>query len=194
MEDLPDGLAGHPDRLRWNAKYSDAAAKPPHAHPLAERALSLGFPDGPVLDLASGPSGSALLAAEAGRAVTAVDISEIALDRLSAEARKRGLTPLITTMQADLTDWQPDALGYALILCTGFWDRAVFERAAGAVLPHGLLAWEAFAEEARRDRPHLPAEWCLNPDEPASLLPDDFTVLDETDTNGKRRFLARSER
>lgn len=192
-ERVPPGLAGHPDRLRWNAKYGDAPALSP-AHPLMERALSLGLPDGGVLDLASGPSGSALLAAEAGRDVTAVDVSEVALERLGTEARRRGLASLITLVQADLGGWRPRRPGYALVLCTGFWDRAVFGRATGAVLPGGLLAWEAFTGDARRDRPRLPAEWCLGPGEPASLLPDGFTVLQPPPTTratGKRRLLAR---
>lgn len=192
MQDVPPGLAEHPDRLRWNAKYGDAGGLS-RAHPLAERALALPMPDGGVLDLASGPSGSALLAAGAGRRVTAVDISEIALDRLAAEARRRGLDPLVTLVQADLGSWRPDPAGYALVLCTGFWDRAVFGRAAGSVLPGGLLAWEAFTEDARRDRPRMPAEWCLAPGEPASLLPDGCTVLEEADNpdTAKRRLLAR---
>ncbi|MFG2085416.1 MULTISPECIES: methyltransferase domain-containing protein [unclassified Spirillospora] len=191
-DSAPPDLAGHPDRLRWNAKYGDAPALSP-VHPLAERALSLGLPDGGVLDLASGPSGSALLAAGAGRDVTAVDVSEVALERLGAEARRRGLASLITLVQADLSGWRPPPPGYALVLCTGFWDRAVFGRAAGAVLPGGLLAWEAFTEDARRDRPGLPAEWCLGPGEPASLLPDGFTVLQPppTSATGKRGLLAR---
>ncbi|WP_433463461.1 methyltransferase domain-containing protein [Spirillospora sp. CA-128828] len=191
MDDVPAELAGHPDRLRWNAKYEDASGLSA-AHPLAERSLSLEIPDGAALDLASGPSGSALLTAQTGRHVTAVDISETALRRLGAEARRRGLEKLITVVQADLGAWRPDPAGYALVLCTGFWDRAVFERTAGAVLPGGLLAWEAFTEEARRDRPHLPAAWCLGAGEPASLLPDGFTVLEQADGAGKRRFLARS--
>ncbi|TDC88260.1 methyltransferase domain-containing protein [Actinomadura sp. 7K507] len=191
-ESVPPDLAGHPDRLRWNAKYGDAPGLSP-VHPLARRALAEGLPDGGVLDLASGPSGSALLAAAAGRAVTAVDVSEVALGRLGAEARRRGLDRLITLVQADLGGWRPSPPGYALVLCTGFWDRAVFGRAAGAVLPGGLLAWEAFTEDARRDRPHLPAEWCLGPGEPASLLPSAHTVLQQADTpaTGKRALLAR---
>jgi SAM-dependent methyltransferase len=192
MEDVPAELTGHPDRLRWNEKYAESSGSS-RAHPLAERALSLGMPDGGVLDLASGPSGSALLAAWTGRRVTAVDISEIALARLAAEARRRGLGPLVTLVQADLGAWRPGPDRFALVLCTGFWDRAVFERAAGAVLPGGLLAWEAFTEAARRDRPRLPAEWCLKPGEPASLLPAGFTVLDQYDEGGKRRFLARHD-
>ncbi|NEA22830.1 hypothetical protein [Actinomadura bangladeshensis] len=69
----------------------------------------------------------------------------------------------------------------------------MFGRAAGAVRPGGLLVWEAFTEDARRDRPQMPAEWCLAPGEPASLLQDGFTVLDQTDvpSTGKRRLLAR---
>lgn len=190
MEDVPAELTGHPDRLWWNEKYAESSG-PSQAHPLAERALSLGMPDGGVLDLASGPSGSALLAAWTGRRVTAVDISEIALARLGAEARRRGLGPLVTLVQADLGAWRPGPDRYALVLCTGFWDRAVFGRAVEAVLPGGLLAWEAFTEAARRDRPRLPAAWCLRPGEPASLLPDGYTVLDQYDDGGKRRFLAR---
>lgn len=191
MDDVPAELAGHPDRLRWNGKYGDDPALSP-VHPLAERALALPMPDGAVLDLASGPSGGALLAAGAGRRVTAVDISEAALGRLGAEARRRGLEPLITLVQADLGTWRPPH-GYALVLCTGFWDRAVFGRAAGAVLPGGLLGWEAFTEDARRDRPTMPAEWCLAPGEPAALLPDGCAVLDEADVPAarKRRLLAR---
>ncbi|TYB45629.1 SAM-dependent methyltransferase [Actinomadura chibensis] len=202
MDDRPDdfsesdgssgGQAGHPDRLRWNAKYGDAPAMSP-PHPLAERALALALPDGEVLDIASGPSGSAVYAAARGRRVTAVDISEVALERLRAEARRRGLDSLITLVQDDLGAWRPRPEGYALVLCTGFWDRAVFARAAGAVAPGGALAWEAFTAAARRARPSLPADWCLAPGEPASLLPDGFTVLDEADDDatGKRRLLAR---
>ena len=60
----------------------------------------------------------------------------------------------------------------------------------------GLLAWEAYTAEARRTRPALPAQWCLAPGEPASLLPPDFTVMDQSDVPSpecpeKRRLLAR---
>ena len=79
-------LAEHPDRLRWNAKYGPGYTASFAPHPLAVEALSMGLPDGPVVDLACGPSGSALLAAGGGREVTAVDISEIALRLLGWEA------------------------------------------------------------------------------------------------------------
>jgi hypothetical protein len=66
----------------------------------------------------------------------------------------------------------------------------------GGVAAGGLLAWEAFAAEARRTRPRLPAQWCLSPGEPAVLLPGDFIVLEQRDLpdspgGARRQLLAR---
>jgi SAM-dependent methyltransferase len=180
----------HPDRLRWNTRYRDRADPAFAPHPLAVRALEQAPPGGPVLDLACGPSGAALTAAGQGRPVTAVDVSDVALDLLGREARRRGLAERITLVHADLGTWRP-AGTYALVLCTGFWDEAVFATATGAVAPGGVLAWEAFTTEARRVRPHLPSAWCLGPGEPGTLLPAGFTVLDQHDTpDATRRLLA----
>ena len=67
-------------------------------------------PRGPVLELASGPSGSALAAAAAGRNVTAVDVSDVALDMLAAEAQRRGvLGDLITSSTPTCDDLAPRA-------------------------------------------------------------------------------------
>jgi SAM-dependent methyltransferase len=149
-----------------------------------------------VADLACGPSGSVLLAAAHGRQVTAVDVSAVALDLLGQEARRRGLAGRITLVHADLASWRPDPGGYALVLCTGFWDPAVFAVAARAVAPGGVLGWEAFTEAAREARPTLDPAWCLGPGQPASLLPSGCTVLTQPDQPGpghgaRRRLLAR---
>jgi hypothetical protein len=179
--------AGHPDRLRWNARYTEGRAPSFAPHPLAVRALALELPDGPVADLACGVSGAALLAAAGGRPVTAVDVSDVALTMLGDKAARRGL--LITPVHADLSAWRARPRSYALVLCTGFWDQAVFAAATEAVADGGLLAWEALTSQARRARPTLPPGWCLAPGEPASLLPADFTVLDQHDVPGDRRQL-----
>jgi len=194
----PDGAGAglvpgdQPDRVKWNAKYAAGFAPSFTPHPLAVRSLALALPDGPVADLACGPSGTALLAAAHGRHVTAVDVSEVALGLLGAEARRRGLGDLITLVHADLSAWQPELRSHALVLCTAFWDSAVFATATGAVAEGGLLAWEAFTAEARLSRPSLSAEWCLAPGEPASLLPPDFTIIDQSDVpTMKRQLLVR---
>lgn len=140
-------------------------------HPLAVAALAAGLPAGPVADLACGPSGSALLAAAAGRQVTAVDVADVALDLLDREAQHRGLGGLITLVHADLSTWRPPPDGFALVLATGFWDRAAFATAAGAVRPGGLLGWEAFTIAARRARPSLrPPGACAPVSQPPCCL------------------------
>jgi SAM-dependent methyltransferase len=181
---------GHPDRLRWNVRYAGGFVPSFTPHPLAVRALAMDLPDGPVADLACGPSGSALLAAAHGRQVTAVDISELALGMLGDEARRRGLDHLLTLIQADLAAW-PVPHSQALVLCVGFWARAVFVAAAAAVMDGGLLGWEAFTAEAGRQRPDLSPDWCLAPGEPASLLPAGFIVLDQHDRPDRQGLLRR---
>jgi hypothetical protein len=183
----------HPDRLKWNARYAGGFLPSFAPHPLALRALSMDLPDGPLIELACGPSGAALVAAANGRRVTAVDVSEIALGMLGHKARRHGLDHLITLVHADLSAWQPELRSSALVLCTGFWDSEVFAVAAEAVADDGLVGWEAFTVEARYSRPSLPAEWCLAPGEPASLLPPDFTLLDQHERGLKRQLLARRQ-
>src|SRR2546430_2244035 len=161
----------HPDRIKWNAKYGEGFVPTFRPHPLAARALALGLPDGPVADLACGPSGAALLAAEHGRQVTAVDVSEVALGLLRAEAGRRGLGHLIPRVHADLPAWARDPRWSALVRGIGFGAAAVFRGAAAAVADGGLLAWEALPAEACRLRPGIPPEFCVGPGEPASLLP-----------------------
>ena len=202
MVDEQAELAGHPDQVRWDARYTGSAPSF-RPHPLAEQAFGPGLPGGPVpagpvADLACGPSGSALLAAARGRQVTAVDVSTVALDLLGREAQRRGLAGRITLVQADLASWRPDPAGYPLVLCTGFWDPAVFAVAARATAPGGVLGWEAFTTAARQARPTLNAAWCLNAGEPATLLPDGFTVLTQQDIpdpdrGDRRRLLARRQ-
>ena len=163
VEEAESELAGHPDQARWNARYGAGFTPSFTPHPLAVAALALKLPAGPVADLASGPSGSALLAAAQGRPVTAVDVSDVALGLLGQEARRRGLDHLVTLVHADLGVWRPAAGRYALVMATGFWDRAVFAAAVRGLAPGGVLGWEAFTLAARQTRPTLPAAWCLGP-------------------------------
>jgi hypothetical protein len=121
------------------------------------------------------------------------------LGLLAAEAQRRGVGDLLTLVHADLLPWRPPSgEAYALVLCTGYFDRAVFAVAAGAVAAGGLLGWEAFTLAARRDRPRLPADWCLRPGEPATLLPAGFEVISQEDVGpepaDRRRLLARRTR
>jgi SAM-dependent methyltransferase len=184
----------HPDRRRWNAKF--AQIKPVfEPHPLLATVLAQGIPPGPVLELACGLSGSALALAAAGHEVWAVDIADVALERLGGEAERRGLGPRLRLFQADLLTWPLPEQRFSLVLTTRYWEPAVFPRALAAVAGGGLLAWEAFTLAEQKYRPTFRREWCLGAGEPATLLGPEFLVLEETDQDdgqrATRRLIAR---
>jgi hypothetical protein len=185
--------ADHPDRVRWNAKY---AGRQPRfePHPLVAEVQATGMPAGPAVELACGMSGNALALAAAGREVIAIDVSDLALERLTEEAARRGLASLITCVYADLTSWRPPEAAYALVLCVYFWSPEVFSRTCRSLLPGGLLAWEAPVASGTAPA-HVREEWRLGPEQPATLLPDDFDVVHQRDVDGhhglSRRMVAR---
>ena len=84
---------------KWNRRYAE---KSESLSPVPE-ALKLGWSllkPGSVLDLASGDGGSSLFLASKGFDVTAVDIAEEGLKRLTKAAQDQHLT--IRTVQSDL--------------------------------------------------------------------------------------------
>jgi SAM-dependent methyltransferase len=188
---LPDGLRDHPDRLRWNARYASTAPQFT-PHPLVAVALAAGMPDGPVLELACGRSGSALELAAAGRGVIAVDVSDVAIADLAAEAERRGLSARIDCVLADVPSYDPGAERFALVLATYFWDEAAFRAGCAAVLPGGLLGWEA--RSPGPDGPRHP--WEVTHGTLSAQLPERFEVLDErpvvTEAHRSTRLLARA--
>jgi hypothetical protein len=168
-----EALGGHPDRLRWNERYR---AQPPDfaPHPLVAEALAAGLPQGPVLELACGRSGSALALAAAGRTVVAVDVSDMALRQLADEARRRGLAEHLEVIAADAASYRPTLSRYALVLATRFWDPTAFRAGCAAVMPGGLLGWEALAADD-----HDRSPWRISHSELGAGLPPGFQVLDE---------------
>ncbi|WP_424186994.1 SAM-dependent methyltransferase [Actinokineospora sp. G85] len=86
----------------WDEMHAARAAAhdpPPNAR-LTETATDL--PPGEALDLGCGDGGDALWLAGQGWRVTAVDISAVAVERLTALARARGLDDRVTADRHDL--------------------------------------------------------------------------------------------
>lgn len=188
------------DRIRWNERYAGQA--PSFApHPLVTAAEAARPPAGPVLELAGGRSGSALALAEAGRAVTVVDVSDVALAQLGEEAARRGLDRRITCVCADAAATLASgrhAGRWALVLASRFWDAEAYAAAAVAVAPGGLLGWEALRDRdtrgdgdsrGERGRPH---PYRLPHGGLSARLPGGFTVLTEDSRDATTRLLARA--
>lgn len=194
----PAGVPGadkrrdNPDRSRWNERYR-ARAPEFRPHPLVAQVLAAGPPPGPVLELACGRSGNALALAAAGRSVVAVDVSDVALRQLAHEARRRRLAGRIHCVEADIPSYQPWRRRYALVLTTRYWDPAAFRAGCRAVMPGGLVAWEALTGPAGAGGQRQP--WHLPHGGLAARLPAGFEVITErAHTDGSHhttRLLAR---
>ncbi|RKS08175.1 methyltransferase family protein [Nocardiopsis sp. Huas11] len=99
---------------------------------------------GTALDLGCGHGGDALWLADQGWEVTAVDVSQTALDRVSAGAASTGVTDRLRTERHDLAATFPEGT-YDLVTATYFHTpvtlsrEEVLRRAARAVAPGGQL-------------------------------------------------------
>ncbi|MFG6199818.1 SAM-dependent methyltransferase [Nonomuraea sp. JJY05] len=128
----------------WDGVY---AARPAAADPQPNVRLTetiTGLPPGDALDLGCGDGGDALWLAGQGWQVTATDLSAVAVERLAALARSRGLGDRVITVRHDLHESFPQ--GVFDLICAHYLhtpfdlDRAtVLRSAAHALRPGGRL-------------------------------------------------------
>lgn len=89
---------------------------------------------GRALDVACGRGAVAVWLARRGLAVTAVDVSPVAL------AAGRALAPEVRWIEADLDDGLPVAGPFDVVVCQRFRDPALYPALVDALVPGGLLA------------------------------------------------------
>lgn len=146
-----------------------------HAHDTARANKDTGAPypylaretsdltPGTALDAGCGSGTEAIWLASHGWRVTAVDISPSALTRAGERAATAGLSDLVTWVEADLTEWEPNALfdlvtsGYAHPTMP---HLAFYERLSEWVAPGGtlLIVGHLHTPEATGHEHHPPAE------------------------------------
>jgi len=130
------------------------------------------IPPGRALDLGCGEGGDAVWLAEKGWHVVAVDVSETALARASAEAQSRGVLDRIDFQHHDLSDSFPagsfDLASAQFLHSTVRLERTqVLRNAASAVVSGGLLvivdhaAPPPFSKKIPHDHPFPSAEEVL---------------------------------
>ena len=131
------------ERDKWDTRYRDGAYEG-RGHPtalLAEWLLRL--PRGRALDVACGAGRNALYLAANGFAVTAVDISKVALERGKRAAAERGLS--VEWLYADFDDYVESALpegSFDLIVWVRYVHRTLLPHLAARLTPNGVLLCE----------------------------------------------------
>jgi tellurite methyltransferase len=131
------------ERDKWDARYRDGAYES-RTHPTALLAAWLPrLPRGRALDVACGAARNALFLAANGYAVTALDISSVALERGRRSAMERGLT--IDWLCADLDEDPARALpagAFDLIVWVRYVHRTLLPHLVARLAPGGALVCE----------------------------------------------------
>jgi tellurite methyltransferase len=131
------------ERDKWDARYRDGAYES-RTHPTALLAEWLPrLQRGRALDVACGAGRNALFLAANGYAVTALDISGVALERGRRSATERGLT--IEWLRADLDDDPARVLPagpFDLIVWVRYVHRTLMPHLVARLAPGGALLCE----------------------------------------------------
>ena len=145
-----------------------------------------GLTPGRALDLAAGAGRNAVWLATRGWAVTAVDWSEVALDKGRRLAEHQAVE--VEWVLADLREWEPPVPAFDLVIVTYLQPPAdvralVWRKAAGAVAPGGRLI------VIGHDVANLTEGWG-GPQDPAHL----YTAQEVADVVGDDLEVVRAER
>ena len=132
------------DRDQWNERYAATpllwAVDP---DPFLGGELA-GVAPGRALDLGAGEGRATLWLAERGWAVTAVDFSDVALDRGRQRAEQAGAPGPVEWVCADLGDYEPPSAAFDLVLLLFIHlpaeqRRRLLRLAAAALAPGGTV-------------------------------------------------------
>ncbi len=127
------------DRSRWNEKYVNKEKYSAEPAKIVKKFCTLA-PKGRVIDIAAGTGKNALFLAKQGFMVEAVDISDVALGKLS------GHHPNLHPICADLDTFDIPRERYSLILNIRFLNRRLFPYIQEALVPGGILIFETYLE------------------------------------------------
>ncbi len=143
---LRPGGCGERDDARelWNGRYAErgvrAFTEAPGAWLVENRELLSSVRGARALDVACGDGRNAGYLARLGFAVDAIDISDIAIDSLTAAAKAQPLA--VRALRLDLaSDPLPDG-HYDVVMQFNYLQRSLFSALATALAPGGLLIAE----------------------------------------------------
>lgn len=131
------------DRTRWDRRYGDGGYTPRTAAPSYVARWLDHVPPGRALDLACGTGRTARLLAERGFAVTAVDVSPVAIERAAALSDPAAD---IEWVVADLDDLDLMAVGaggpWSLVTVVRYRDPLLWPRVAASLAEDGWVIVE----------------------------------------------------
>ena len=163
------------DRIKWNKKFSEMpdllAPRPPAE--LVEKYL-YEAPGKNALDLGCGGGRHTLFLSERGFHVDAVDISAVALEKLS----KRVDPERVTLIEADLDGFDLHKAQYDLIVKTNYLDRGLIVRAKKALKKGGIFIVETYLTDAENEKKDSNPDFLLQKGELKEIFSEGFEILE----------------
>lgn len=163
----------HTDAVKWNKRYQSSEANPeapPQPCSLLASQSNLLPNSGIALDLACGLGGNAIFLANKGWNVEAVDISEVALGKLSDIAENLHLS--INTQLADIEKHDIPNNHFDCIVVSYFLERELCDALQAALKPGGLLFYQTFSKDKVSNSGPSSDRFLLNNNELLSLFPE----------------------
>jgi 2-polyprenyl-3-methyl-5-hydroxy-6-metoxy-1,4-benzoquinol methylase len=153
---------------KWNSLYNQADAFDYSASKVLTENCFL-LPDtGAALDLACGLGANALFLAQQGLAVTAWDISNVAIDKLKVSAATQRLN--INACQENIQVESFTKCSFDVIVVSRFLDRTLSDAIIGAIKPNGLLFYQTFNREKTKRVGPINPDYLLTEHELCSLF------------------------
>lgn len=153
---------------KWNALYSQSNTGDDSVTAVLNEHAFLLPQTGTALDLACGLGGNAVFLAQHGLAVTALDISSVAINKLTRYAAEHKLT--INADQQHITPESLKANRFDVIVVSRFLDRTLMNAIIDALKPNGLLFYQTFTREKATDTPPHNPDYLLANNELLALF------------------------
>ena len=162
------------DSEKWNAIYSkDEFSFFPPCKVLFQN-LHLLPKQGQALDVACGMGRNAVALAEKGLTTTAIDISKVALDKLTKYAGQQQFD--IETLAYDLTQNSLPVDGYDVIVISHYLNRELIPAIKQALNPNGLIFYQTFIKDKVEDIGPSNPDFLLDQNELLNFF-NDFQII-----------------
>ena len=168
-------MSSEEQRARWDLKYEQGLPSLTEPDPFFiaafGRFVDPSFPKaGVALDLAGGLGRHALWLASRSWQVTVIDVSAVAIAKLSQTARE--LNVKLELLVGDASEYKFEPARFDLIVLFYHLDRNLFPKIVSALKPGGLLICKMSLRWAPGGTPTVATANPLNRNELPSLIPD----------------------
>ncbi|MEQ1528695.1 MAG: methyltransferase domain-containing protein [Methylococcales bacterium] len=147
---------------KWDTIYKPLTVDANAITPVLSENVFLLPEQGQALDLACGLGADAIFLAAQGLAVTAWDISGVAIEKLQAYARQQQLQ--INACRQNITRNSFAEKAFDVIVVSRFLDRSLMDAIISALKPNGLLFYQTFTRQKLTPQSGITRHTPNNPD------------------------------